>query len=80
MITPRPNFIDDPHFVDDKGAWRLEIGASKATIREFNRFMKLTANPFVSYERPSDRDFALGALPILAEPHKTDRKRKSATR
>jgi hypothetical protein len=37
---PTPKFLDSPYFVMEPGNWHLKPGAPKATVDEFERFMK----------------------------------------
>lgn len=39
MSVARPNFIDSPYFVSDKGNWHLLPGAPKEVVEEFEEFM-----------------------------------------
>lgn len=41
MITSKPNFIDSPFFVEEKGNWHLKDGAPQEVVEEFNEFMGL---------------------------------------
>ena len=41
MNVSRPNFLDSPYFVMEKGNWHLKPGAPEEVVAEFNAYMHL---------------------------------------